>query len=197
MKKILYFLTFLFFLAACVPGAVEKADRSSTLAAEWSSLDIPHATIVYYDIAGSTAEGLRSQMDAFGPVGYDGYKGDATTLWSIRWNWPGFGQEVCDLQQAVVSYTIDVILPRWQPPDGVKPALLDQWGAYISALVDHEKGHVDYVVDQIPRIVAAIQHATCRTADAAADGILQDIREHDVQYDAETDHGKSQGAQFP
>jgi predicted secreted Zn-dependent protease len=187
-------------LASCASAEITDAQGNTALQAErteWASLEIPHASVVYYDIAGSTAEELRAQMDAFGPVGYDGYHGDATTRWVIRWNWPGFGLEACDLQQADVTYIIEVTLPRWKPPEGVDRALLDQWDFHLKALIIHEKGHVDYVVGHIPRIISAIHHATCETADATAAGILEDIRDHDRQYDDDTDHGRGQGAQFP
>lgn len=158
---------------------------------------IPNATIVYYDVSGSTENELRTQLDALGPVGYDGYKGDATAEWFIRWNWPGFGSSSCQLSEATVSYEIQVIFPRWTPPENVSSDLVAKWVSYTRALAEHEKGHVDYVVANYQSVLDAIRGAACETADAAAHAALAPIRQHDIDYDATTNHGATQGARFP
>lgn len=161
------------------------------------SVDIPNATIVYYDIAGTTEQDLRAQLNSLGPVGFDKYKGDATTNWYIKWNWPGYGTDTCDLSAATVSYDIQIIFPRWLPPKNADPDLVVKWTAYIQALATHEKGHVDFVVEHYTSVLEAIHNATCETADADAQTALAPIRQHDVNYDATTSHGATQGARFP
>jgi predicted secreted Zn-dependent protease len=158
---------------------------------------IPNATVTYYDISGSTAEALRAQMDASGPIGDDGYRGDAITRWHIRWNWPGYNTRQCRVNQASVSYEITVLLPRWAPPDDIPFELTERWTNYINALVEHEKGHVDIVVANYLSVADAIQGATCETAEAAAQSAVDAIRQLHLSYDAETDHGATQGARFP
>jgi predicted secreted Zn-dependent protease len=64
---------------------------------------ISGATVVYYEITGATEAELRAQLDALGPAGYDGFKGDATTEWFIHWDWPGYGSSSCDLSAAATS----------------------------------------------------------------------------------------------
>ncbi len=160
-------------------------------------ISIPHATIQYYDIFGSTESELRAQLDAKGPVDPSGYKGDALTRWSYNWSWLGFGTDACDLSTAAVSYQITVTLPRWNPPANAPPALVAKWINYVHALVTHETGHVEFAAAQQPVILAAIQNAKCATANAAAQAVLQRIRQHDIEYDAATNHGATQGAQFP
>ena len=190
----------LILVAACGRASLPASSKTETPPATQTEVApdrIPNATITYYDITGSSADELRTELDRFGPIGYDGYKGDATTQWFIRWNWPGYGESSCDLSQATVSYEIEVILPRWSPPDNVQPDLVTQWTAYLHALIEHEKGHVEYVVDRHATVLAAIKNATCESADEAAARALQAIRQHDIEYDAATDHGKSQGARFP
>lgn len=160
-------------------------------------VQIPNATIVYYDISGSTTNELRAQLDALRPVGYDGYKGDATTKWFIRWNWPGYGSSSCNLSLVTVTYDIQVIFPRWTPPKKIPPDLVAKWVNYTHALADHEKKHVDYVVDNYKSVADAIKQATCKTAEAAAQAALTAIRQHDIDYDAATNHGATEGARFP
>jgi predicted secreted Zn-dependent protease len=171
---------------------------SSTLApANIPAVDIPNANIVYYDISGSTEGELRTQLNTLGPVGYDGYKGDATTEWFIRWNWPGYGTSSCDLSAADISYDIKVIFPRWVPTKDISPDLIVKWANYTKLLAAHEKGHVDSVLENFPAIVNAIKGATCETADSVGNEFLDRIRQLDIDYDADTQHGATQGARFP
>jgi hypothetical protein len=53
------------------------------------------------------------------------------------------------------------------------------------------------VLEREEDVLEAIQDATCDTADAAATEVLDEIRQHDIDYDEETNHGETQGARFP
>jgi len=199
-KLILFVSVCLISVAACGLATTQDSLKTETPPATLTaaaSVRIPNATITYYDITGSSLDELRTQLDLLGPVGSDGFKGDATTRWFVRWNWPGYGESSCNLHQAIVSYEIEVILPRWSPPDNVPTDLVIKWTAYVYALIEHEKGHVEYVVDRHPTVFDAIKNATCETADAEAAKALQAIRQHDIDYDAATNHGKNAGARFP
>jgi predicted secreted Zn-dependent protease len=153
-------------------------------------------TVSYYDIT-LTAEDLRVQMNSKGPVDSHDHIWDALTQWFIRWCWPGFGQSPCELDKATVSYEVKVIFPRWIPLKDASPKLVAQWEDYISALAEHEKGHVDYIVKNYQSVAVAIKNANCHTADSAAHAALVPLRKYDDEYDAITDHGKTQGARFP
>lgn len=155
------------------------------------------ARIVYYNIEGATEEELRAQLDELGPVDPSGYKGDAVTDWQISWTWPGYGSDDCDLSEAEVSYTVKVIFPRWIPPEDVPNNLVITWFNYTYRLAKHEKGHVDYVVENYEIVLDAIKGATCETADASAEAALEPIRAFDLEYDRQTGHGATQGARFP
>ena len=189
------------------PAATSTATASSPQGAPTSStgstpvtlalVSIPNADMQYYDIVGSTEDELRAELNAKGPVGYDGQRGDATTWWSIRWTWPGQGTFFCTLNAPTVTYQITVVFPRWNAPSNAAPPLISKWNNYEQALGEHEKGHVDFVVAHYPAVSAAIEGATCSTAEAAAQNALQPIRQHDIDYDAQTNHGATQGAHFP
>jgi predicted secreted Zn-dependent protease len=140
---------------------------------------------------------MRQQLDSLSPVGFDGYKGDATTNWRINWGWDGYGNSSCDLTTANVTYSIEVTMPRWQAPQDASPELITKWNNYIQALAEHEKGHVDNIVANYKSVEDAIKNATCDTAEAAAQAALDPIRQYDIDYDAETNHGATQGARFP
>jgi predicted secreted Zn-dependent protease len=166
------------------------------LAAE-PSPRVAHATMIYYDVGGTTAAQVRARLNARAPASPDGCRCDAFTRWTYRWNWPGYGSASCRLSAAVVSLRVSVSFPRWTHPKTASPALAAAWARYVRALARHEQGHVDYAVARYPVVVRAIKQATCRTADDAAQAQLARIRKHDVAYDTATQHGATQGARFP
>lgn len=199
-----YLLTLCLFILSC--GSIQPANAPESGAAAPSNtpppvtlpaVDIPNANIVYYDISGSSEDELRAQLNTLGPIGYDGYRGDAITDWFIRWSWPGYGTSSCDLSVADISYEIKVVFPRWIPTGDASPDLITKWAAYTKLLAEHEKGHVDSVLENFPTVVDAIKGATCETADSVGNKFLNQIRQLDIDYDAETQHGATQGARFP
>jgi predicted secreted Zn-dependent protease len=153
---------------------------------------IPPATIVTYTIRGSTAAELRAQMDQLGPQHFDAF-----TRWDFSWTWPAAADGSCILSKATVNYTIKVTAPVWTPPRTVDPSLVTAWSTYMTALATHEKGHIDFVVATAPSVLEAIKASTCDKANAAAGAVLDRIRQHDIAYDAATNHGATQGARFP
>ncbi len=160
-------------------------------------VQIPEATIMYYEIEGSSETDLRAQMDEFGPVDFSGFKSDAVTEWYIFWDWPGFGSDGCSLNEAVVSYKVKIIFPHWMPPAGAPNNLLVKWFNYTYKLANHEKGHVDHLVANYQSVLDAIKGATCGSADTAAKAALELLRAFDLEYDRQTEHGAIQGARFP
>jgi predicted secreted Zn-dependent protease len=157
----------------------------------------PNATVLYYDITGSTAEELRTQLDILRPSDPNGHRYDAVYRWSIKWKWPGYGQSPCQLHKATASYEIVVVFPRWIPPKNTSPELIAKWEDYIYALAEHEKGHVDHIVNNYQVVIDAIKSADCYTADSEARSALECLKKYDDEYDAITDHGATQGARFP
>ena len=155
------------------------------------------AETVYYDIEGISEEELRAQMDELGPVDSSGYKGDALAEWFISWKWPGYGTDDCDLSKAEVSYNVEVIFPRWIPPEDASNNLIIKWFNYTYKLAKHEQGHVDFVVDNYQIVKEAIQGATCETAEEEAQVAIETFRDFDLEYDRQTGHGATQGARFP
>jgi predicted secreted Zn-dependent protease len=190
--------------AACNVFSVPATQMSSTpienslqATSTVGPIEIENARLDYYSIFGSSESELRAQLDAKAPIGYDGYKGDATTNWYIRWDWPGYGNSSCDLSKATVSIEIVVTFPRWAPPNNAPRDLVAKWDRFTRDLADHEQNHVDFVVDNYLTVLDAIRNATCQTADAAATSALEPIRQLDRDYDAATNHGETEGVRFP
>jgi len=196
MQRKILFLLVLIIALAC-NGLANDPTITAPVPTAVTSVDIPNAIVSYYDIQGATEKELRDQLNRFGLIGPDGYRGDAKTDWNIRWTWKGYGTENCDLQTVTVTHDIQVTMPRWSPPRDAPTELVAKWGEYMLVLADHEKGHVDNVVEYLPLLVDTIQRATCLTAEAGAQEVLDKIRQYDLDYDSRTRHGETQGAVFP
>jgi predicted secreted Zn-dependent protease len=188
---LLLYLVSLLLLTACTNAPAARSSAGRPLPTLFP-VTFPHATAEFYDVSGSTESQIRAELSARGPGGYDAY-----TKWYVRWNWPGQGTATCRLQDAEVSYEVTVTFPRWTPTEQATPELVKKWNGYLYALALHENGHVTNVVSHYPAIVAAIKSSTCLSAESAAQAVLQQMRAYDSQYDANTDHGRTQGARFP
>jgi predicted secreted Zn-dependent protease len=152
----------------------------------------------YYDVAGMTARQVRAQLNRLGPIDpNDRKRMDAMTLWDFKWNWPGYGTAKCDLSAATVEYKIDLTLPRLVVNDETPTAVKLKWNIFLNALTEHELGHVTFAREHAADVLAAIKGSTCLAADAAAQRVLAEITRHDIEYDAETDHGVKQGVHLP
>lgn len=184
-------MTFLFFLPVILLVGCKPKDRATGLES------LQGVSVEYYDISGATADELRADLSVKHPTGPDGYKGDAATLWDIKWNWKGYGTHNCDLNTVTVSYSIRVILPRWVTPVNADSTLIRNWNEYIDCLLEHEKGHIPNVIEQSGQVKNAILRSNCDNAEGAAQAVLAAIRLNDFNYDKETDHGATLGARFP
>jgi predicted secreted Zn-dependent protease len=185
-------LVTVFLLAACASNTPATQSKDGRPLPTLFPVAFPRATVQSYEVSGSTASEIRTQLSAYGPGGYDAY-----TKWVVHWNWPGQGTATCHLQEAEVTYEITVTFPRWTPTEQATPELVSKWNGYLYALALHENGHVTNVVSHIPALMAAIKASTCLSAEGAAQAVLQQIRQFDTQYDNQTDHGHTQGARFP
>lgn len=153
---------------------------------------MPTPVILYYPVTGANETDLVNQIHEKGVGGYAGY-----TKWYVRWGWPGFGQEDCDLSKAWIDVKVTTKLPQWDPPDGTSPELVNKWAKFNQALYQHEMGHVENLNKALAMIQKVFESSDCLTADSAANAVLDKLRGWDVQYDDQTDHGRTQGAVFP
>ncbi len=161
--------------------------------------------ILWYDIQGDSDTELRAQMDAKGPE-LDGDRHDAYTSWHVTWKFPFVkNDEGCTTGPVTTDVRVVVTLPRWLGYADVNDPLVRRWIRYLDALQEHESGHrltginaASDITEQLPQLPPK---PTCpeaeETANALARKILEGHRARDVEYDAETKHGATQGATFP
>lgn len=115
---------------------------------------------------------------------------------------PGAGR--CETVDARVSVQISVTLPAWSPPVEAPAALRTQWSQFERSLQVHENGHRDLAVAGAHRLHNAVQGVRAPTCDEAAGRAAQlaervqiETEARHRQYDADTEHGATQGATWP
>jgi predicted secreted Zn-dependent protease len=170
-----------------------------------SAAHAENAQTTYYDVVGSNANALRRQMNAKGPP-EGGKRFDAHTEWNVRWNYryrPTASG--CELAGVNVSVSGTILLPRWIHANDVPKVLVQDWDKYLAALKLHEEGHYAHGESAARDIEAMARsfHGSgdCATVvsefNAQARSIIERYKALDAAYDQETDHGRTQGAQFP
>jgi predicted secreted Zn-dependent protease len=156
----------------------------------------PAATKVnYYDVHGADIAGVVAALNARGT-----YHGRADWKLSYKYSWRAAGGG-CAVEALNTELELVMMLPRWTPPAGVSADLVSRWERYMAALRVHEEGHLDHgraAERELKASASRMQAADCAALDAAVrqrfEGILADYRARDKDYDARTEHGKSQGA---
>lgn len=154
-----------------------------------------------YDVRGMTAGAVRSDINARRGAAAGNY--DARTNWSVSWHY--FYRQSgdrCEIGTVTVKLAITYTLPRLETADA---ALAESFERYLVKLREHEDGHADNGRGVARRIDDAIRalapEARCdalgQDADAAARAIIADGNRNDVEYDARTQNGRTQGARWP
>ena len=129
-------------------------------------------TIVTYEVSEPTADGLVAEMQSVGPHNYWAY-----TEWFVNWS------AACEVSVSVV-YT----LPEHSDPDAMTDDMQERWDDMLAALTAHEYQHGQHGIDA----ALEIEEAECENAHQIIDVWAQ----ADKDFDAETDHGLTEGVHF-
>ena len=158
-----------------------------------------------YRIEGSTPQQLREAMNENGPKEHE-QTYDAYTSWIVRWNYEYQKDESqCRISALKIAADITYHLPEWAGYYEADQAFKDRWDNYIAHLITHEHGHAEHGKNAAVEIEGALSalppaescEDIAQIVDNKANKIIAKYNEQDIQYDAETEHGKKQGAEFP
>lgn len=162
----------------------------------------PDATMQgdYYDIRGTTLEALRREVAKKGPEGWWGMASTRMT-YRITTRQTAAG---CAIDTVRASADSRVRLPRWVNRAEAPAAVQDQWDSMIRTLDLHERGHVQISLDGARELERSIldmsEEASCELINAEAkkrhDAVAIRVRERQVTYDRETEHGRKQWSPY-
>jgi predicted secreted Zn-dependent protease len=160
-------------------------------------------TVLYYDVHGRTFEEVRTDMRRRGPK-IDGISFVAETRSPMRWSWhtQSMGGASCAISDVSVTLSAQITLPRWIPPVDTEPGLAAEWKRFLTALELHEAGHKDIsakagreIVEKVRNLSGLCSQIRVRANDLAR-LIVARASEEQIEYDAATRHGLTQGTAF-
>ena len=157
-----------------------------------------------YPVRGETEREILASLRANGPSTNGQSFFGLTASESSYHLQPRMQRATCVAEDARVELAVTITLPSWDAPDDAPYKLKRDWARFETALKRHEDGHRDIAVQGAEAIRDALRgfrRASCREvqfeARQRADRIALETEEAHNRYDEQTDHGRTQGAQWP
>lgn len=155
-----------------------------------------------YEVTGADHAALGRGIRSAPPKAGRGQRFPGYYEWYLSWRYETWREgPVCRVSRAFIAINSVVTMPKWTPPAGADPALVEDWKRFIGALATHEAGHRDLVLDGAVRIQRAILgvapqdcSAVASAVQQAAQPLLMELRADEQRYDETTRHGTTQGA---
>lgn len=163
--------------------------------------------VVHYDVIGSTPLEIRAVLARIGPLNIDGkQRFDAVTRWRVRWNYRYRDTaQGCTIASVSVNVDVTITMPRLKADASTSPTLARAFAVYTEKLLLHENGHADIGIEAAKQIETGIRQlgplpscdALGQAANALGNALIREANRKDLEYDARTQHGRTQGARFP
>lgn len=153
-----------------------------------------------YQAYAQRGKSLFQAMAAATPFHENGRPFLGNTSREIHWqlHWRDNGRGMCRIEDVRVSLQTTITLPQLNNVDLDRQS---EYTRYYTALRIHETGHYrieQEMANELDRALASLPEAPCTTIENAANArgneIVRGYDHREVQYDAETDHGRTQGA---
>ncbi|MEZ5598626.1 MAG: DUF922 domain-containing protein [Pseudomonadales bacterium] len=172
----------------------------SPVAAAQLSEDVDRRT---YTVAARADESLKQALNRATPIQDHGSLYHGYTRWFIRWRFNTTAASGgCVIRNVTTHLDVTITLPT---PSRETLARFREASVYLQALDAHEEGHRRIARQAAEAIDAGIgalpPQGDCtgvaRAANALGHTLLEQARETERQYDANTSHGCTQGACLP
>lgn len=169
------------------------SDRLATVVPTVAAL--PNVTLLGYPVSGRNRRAVRAEMNERRPE-IRGQRHDARTTWQYNFRVQA-PNGVCSPQTAQVSVSITVIMPDLDDPSRLGRTDRAAWDSYIAALALHEGNHARIANLGAEHMQAAMRAAaSCSDLQAIIDAQGAEVAAASQQYDSQTRHGATEGAQF-
>ena len=191
---------------ACSPvafGLPSGLDMAGSTAGLHTQIDPP----TYYRIYGVTATQLRTQIQqcAPGAQGSASAEFTAQTDYNLTWSYDYTGNgSNCSISNVRVGMHVAMALPSWTDPGASTNGLAGRWQTFASALTAHESGHVALDLQYAALLqndLEAVGSVSCANITTVVHNLAnRDItllNQANSAYDAQTNHGATQGAVLP
>lgn len=144
--------------------------------------------VEYYDVQGADQAALVQALNARGT-------GHAKSSWKLSYQYqPRREKGMCGVGVVVTQLELAMILPRWSPPPGTPPDLIERWEKYVNALMALENGRLEKARELDRALKPALQGlplaADCNALDAAVTERYEALQQQS-RRDAESVQAKS------
>jgi predicted secreted Zn-dependent protease len=162
--------------------------------------------INYYNVTGQTIKEIANSLYKNSPIIDQGKKYHAHTSWNVKWHfyWQKYSN-YCEITSVTTSVDIQYILPKLISYNSLSPSVKQKWDQYYTALINHESVHKNFGISSADSIEKTLKtmgtRNTCQQLEKDAIKIGKQIikyyNDQEKQYDQITNHGATQGANFP
>lgn len=159
-----------------------------------------------YSVSGLDEKAIRKSLNQNTTCIEKGKKFDAYTAWSLSWRYQWVGSDgKFHLSRFYTKIDSTITMPNWTDRSNAKEKLVKKWDTYYEALLRHELRHRQIAVDAAKELHKQLKNlgtfasgeALSQAADEISNRMLNEARRNEKQYDADTNHGKNDGARFP
>jgi predicted secreted Zn-dependent protease len=162
-----------------------------------------HTSVTYYDVHGRTYAELHAEMRRLGPRSFgSSFVGETRSPMEWTWRVESRASSSCTLRDVRVKVNAEILLPRWTPPADADSSVVAEWNRFISALEKHEAGHKDIsaragrtLKDQLRGLNGFCSQVNTQANDIAR-RVIETASLEQRRYDADTQHGLTQGTGF-
>ena len=160
-------------------------------------------TETYAGGGGTADDVLRSMLDGGPRTAGRTFFGLTETAVDLRYDTATAGVG-CVVENVEVVLTLTITLPEWTPAADADAGLVRDWARFRRALAAHEDQHREIAergAASLHQAVDGLRRTTCAQANAEArarlDRLEAAIAEAHARFDAETGHGRTEGAVWP
>jgi predicted secreted Zn-dependent protease len=182
----------------CKAGAKATQKDYAPSASPSGTLDMQVA-VRHYPVQGRDYASLSQSLKANGPKGFHGL-----ATWNIRYDYTTRKQrDGCQVDTVQVKVSGEILMPNWADETAAPADLRQRWSAYYAALKQHEDGHIQHgreLALLVKEKLMGLGVVPCESVQGRTESEFQrltgNLKARDQEYDARTQHGASQGAQF-
>ncbi len=189
--------------ASVIPPREATIYQSTTPKPVTLNISDTSVTFVYYDIYPSSRRDLNRAAFASTPIRANGKPFLGNASWNVKWNyktWVSNGE--CWIKSVDTKVSITYTMPRLGNRNTLPQDVIQTFDRYYARLFLHEQGHGNHgnlAAKEVEELLLRIpRQKSCGALGPIANmrfkGVLAKYRDLDRQYDHETGHGRTQGA---
>lgn len=187
----------------CSPATQLLIPNAPALSSEQNGLRISATTKNSYVVYGQNVAEISAQLFRCSPVRSSDGTFAGSTDYNMNWSYNFTANELglCVVNHVSVGLNVNQTMPEWQNTQNSTPATIRVWETFLKNLQTHEDGHV--VIDkqyaaQLLHELSNVSPESCETISSTVQEIIHKnvdaLEEANKQYDAQTNHGVTQGA---